>query len=79
MFQNNTGYQKGVQLIVSPKEGQFSTSLEIRMDTNPNDSKQYQLTDKEVVELRDLLTSFIDSDQKHRTFNSDIQEAVVVE
>jgi hypothetical protein len=79
MFQNNAGFQKGIQLIVTPKDGKFLPCLEIRTETNPNDSKQYQLTDKELVKLRDLLTTFIDSEKESWTSKLDIQEAHVVE
>lgn len=79
LFQNNAGFQKGIQLIVSPKDGKFLTCLEIRKETNPNDSQQYQLTDKELVELRNLLTYLIDAKGASCTSELDVQEAHIVE
>ena len=79
MFQNNAGFQKGIQLIVTPKDGKTLPSLEIRSETDPQDSKQYQLTDKELMELRDLLTSFIQAEKVSWTSQLDTQEARVVE
>ena len=79
MFQNNLGFQRGIQLIVSPKDDKRFVGLEIRTDTNPNDAKYYQLTDKEIVELRDLLTTFINAEKQSWTSRLDIQEAHVVE
>lgn len=73
MFQNQG--QK-VQLVVS-KEKQ-SICVEIREIDNPIDFKMFPLNDIELVELRDLLTSFIDS-KKHSARQSDIQEAELVE
>lgn len=49
MFQNYAGFQRHSQLIITPKTGNVLTMLEIRTDTNPEDSKQYQLTDEELL------------------------------
>ncbi len=73
MFQNQG--QK-VQLVIS--EEKQSICVEIRMIDNPSDFKMFPLNDIELVELRDLFTSFIDS-KKHFAPQSDIEEAELVE
>lgn len=80
MFQNFAGFQRRSQLIVTPKSGEILTRLEIRTDNNPEDSKQYQLTDKELLDLRDLLTSFIESETGGLGKSKlDIQDVEIVE
>lgn len=54
-----------------------SICIEIRTIDNSNDFKMFPLNDIELVELRDLLTSFIDS-KRHFAPQSDIQEAELV-
>lgn len=79
IFQNYAGFQRHSQLIVSPKTGKILTMLEIRTDTNPEDSKQYQLTDEELIELRDLLTCIIDNNStKLKKTQLDIQDAEII-
>ncbi|TAF82970.1 MAG: hypothetical protein EAZ51_01610 [Sphingobacteriales bacterium] len=78
MFQNFKGYQKQSQLLIS-KTKELTYLLEIRNEKDPNDSKQYQLTDVELIELRDLLTSLINTNETSDKSNLDIQDAEIVE
>ena len=80
MFKNNQGFQRGVQLLIRPIENpKFAWAVAIGSDKNPDDEKQYQLSDLELVEFRDLLNKII-SERKLESWTSklDIQEADVV-
>ena len=80
MFQNFAGFQRRSQLIVTPKKGDILTTLEIRTDNNPEDYKKYQLTDQELVDLRNLLDSFIGKESDRLTKSQlDIQDVEVIE
>ena len=73
MFENSG--QK-VELIVC--EEKQSICILIRSIGDVNDFKMFPLNNVELVELRNLLTSFVDS-RKRFAQQSDIQEAELVE
>lgn len=80
MFQNFFGFQKHRQLIVTAKVGEVNTIIEIREDNNPEDSKQYQLTDNELLELWGLLNSFIDKNSINNSkINFNIKNTEIVD
>jgi hypothetical protein len=64
MFQNLAGFQRNLQLHVYQVDNKdFSTCIEIRNERNPNDSKQYQLSETELIDLHKLLSSILQSDK----------------
>ncbi|CAG5072926.1 hypothetical protein DYBT9623_04463 [Dyadobacter sp. CECT 9623] len=79
LFQNRLNFQAHAQLVVSDSHEKPAYTFEIRSDTNPGDSRTYQLNGKELLELRDLLTQLIGAGSTISISPTDIQQADVVE
>jgi|GEM_PF-4129921 len=79
LFQNDAGFQRGAQLVITSTDRKFLRNFEIRSNTDPTDFKQYQLTDKELVELRDLLNHIIEVELASQPLPLEVQQADTVE